>query len=66
VSRAVDDPAWLADHEMRIRRTFRPTTWTDTAAAVRAAAGIGAGAIAAVPDDPAPPPRSTTRRMACH
>ncbi len=65
VARAVDDPAWLADHEARIRRTFRPTTWTDTAAAVLAAVGIGSGTTGAVPNDPAPTPR-TTRRMAWH
>jgi glycosyltransferase involved in cell wall biosynthesis len=66
VARAIDDPAWLADHEARIRRTFRPTTWTDTAAAVLAAVGIGSGAAGAVPNDPAPTPRTTTRRMAWH
>jgi len=66
VSRAVDDPAWLADHEGRIRRTFRPTAWTDTAAAVLAAVGGRRAAAGAVPHTPAPTPRTTTRRMAWH
>jgi glycosyltransferase involved in cell wall biosynthesis len=63
VSRAVDDPAWLAAHEERIRRAFRPTAWTDTAAAVLAAVGVG---TCAAPDDSALRPRTTTRRIACH
>lgn len=40
VARCVDDPAWLADREARIRRVFQPTTWTTTAATTLAAAGV--------------------------
>ncbi|MFM7205565.1 MAG: glycosyltransferase [Planctomycetaceae bacterium] len=41
VARCLDDPAWLAGREARIAREFRPTAWTDTAAAVLAAARHG-------------------------
>jgi glycosyltransferase involved in cell wall biosynthesis len=37
VERAVDDSEWRAGREQQIRRQFRPTAWTDTAAAVLAA-----------------------------
>lgn len=37
VARAIADPEWLAAREAEIRRRFRPTSWSDTAAAVLAA-----------------------------
>lgn len=40
VARCLDDPDWRAGRETHIRREFRGTTWTATAAATLAAAGI--------------------------
>lgn len=40
VARCIDDPTWRIGREERISREFRPTSWTDTAAATLAAVGL--------------------------
>ena len=39
VERSIDEPAWRQEREQAIRRSFRPTSWPETAAQVLAAVG---------------------------
>ena len=41
VGRVLRDPGWRAAREAEIRRSFRPTAWTDTAAQVLEALDVG-------------------------